>query len=165
MPILPEHEKYHTMDAKDAHIKEKIIMHVTRNTTQTGEQFHAEIPVYPEDTRQMVKDRTNFMLSIIQDRLEDENKAVNEQTQKQQRINDLAQAYKRNHISFQAKAKALMKNVARKKMTLEEHDKELAQMKTNLELANKELEASISELTDGHKAITERAEESARSVD
>lgn len=163
--MLPEHEKYHKMDAKDAHIKEKTIMHVTRNTTQTGEQFHAEIPVYPEDTREMVKERTNFLLSIIQDRLEDENKAVNEQTQKQQRINDLAQAYKRNHISFQAKAKALKKELARKKLTLAEYDGQLELMKNNLELANKELESQISVLTDGHKAITERATESARTVD
>src|SRR5580692_600922 len=120
--MLPEHEKYHKMPASEAHIKEKTIMHVSRSTAQTGEQFHAEIPIYPEDTREQIKDRTNFMLSIIQDRLEDENRAVNARNEEQQKINGAAMAIERNKKSFISKTKALAKQLQRKKISKEEHD-------------------------------------------
>lgn len=49
---------------------------VCRQTEATGEQFVIKIPVFLEDTREVLTDRLNFIYSIMQDRMEDGNEAI-----------------------------------------------------------------------------------------
>lgn len=155
--LLPEHEVFHKMGAKDAGLTEKTVVHVVRTTNQTGEQFHAEIPIYPDDSREVIKNRVNFFLSIIQDRMEDENKAVQARDQETRRIHAISEAMKRNNQSFANQSKALQKKLAKKQIKQAEFDSELGKIKANLITANQELEAAIG--NPGHaKAIMEAAQ-------
>jgi multidrug efflux pump subunit AcrB len=159
--ILPEHEKYHKMNAKEADIREKTIMHVSKTTSMGGEQLHAEIPIYPDDTREQITDRMNFMFSLLQERLETENKAIENKNQAQQRIHDISMAIKRNHLSFQTKSRALQKNLSKKKISQANYDQEMIDLKAKLDEANRQLEEGLGGLTPNAERIIEKAAEEA----
>lgn len=118
--LIADHEKYHAMAPKDVGLKAVMPLQVTRTTAETGEQFTFEVPIYPDDSREMVKDRVNFALSIMQDRMEDINQSMVEAREKAQK-------------AFRAKAmtnqvRALEKRLKRGKISQEEFDKELAEI-------------------------------------
>lgn len=76
--LLQDHEKYHNMSPADIKWEGTKVceFEVARQTEATGEQFCIKIPLFLEDTREVLMDRVNFVYSIIQDRMEDENKAT-----------------------------------------------------------------------------------------
>jgi hypothetical protein len=82
--LVKEHEKYHKMCPKDIRWDGTKVseIEVARQTEATGEQFCIKIPVFLEDSREILMDRVNFIYSIIQDRMEDENKATVEAARK-----------------------------------------------------------------------------------
>ena len=114
------HEKFHKMSPKEAGIKADCAIQIARTTTQTGEQFVTEVPIYVEDTREQVNDRVGFFLSIMQDRMEDANKAMLEAAQRER---DLYAA--KNLVN---QVKALEKRLQRGKITQEQFDEELAKL-------------------------------------
>ncbi len=138
--LLQEHKKYHEMGAQEAQLKEKTTVHVVRTTNQTGEQFHVEVPIYPTDDREAIKNRVNFFLSIIQDRMEDENKAMVDAQKKEYEKRALQEASQRNNQSFINQSKDLAKKLKQNKIKQLEHDTQLAKLKENLVTANKELD-------------------------
>src|ERR1043165_7982919 len=79
------HEKYHKMSPGDVGLKAVMPIQISRTTAETGEQFTTEVPVYPDDSREQMNDRINFALSIMQDRMEDVNKAIVEAREKAQK--------------------------------------------------------------------------------
>lgn len=161
--LLTEHAKYHEMGAKEANIREKTVMHISRQTTQTGEQLHCEVPIFPEDTRAEVKTRLNFFYSLMQDRLDDENKAVQAMNDRNQTIRLATEAMRRNHSLFQQGSKRLERELKAGKIAPQDRDASLAALKLNLETANKELQGKIAEIGDKHdveradKIATEQA--------
>jgi hypothetical protein len=99
MPLMPEHEKYHKLSPRDLKFGEKPVMNfgVARTTAMTGEQLHVDCPVYMSDSREDVLNRLGFCYSIIQERLEDENKAVrwiDERVQKAARAHEKIKSLK-----------------------------------------------------------------------
>jgi len=76
--LIPEHEKFHKMGPVDTFKKEERAMsiQVARQTSTTGEQIVMECPVFASDTREELNARLGMCYSIMQDRLEDENKAM-----------------------------------------------------------------------------------------
>lgn len=78
--LLSEHQPYHVMGPKDIGLdpdkKSAMTIDVLRTTNHTGEQLHVQVPVYGNETREEVQQRLGFVYSLIQDRLEEENKAV-----------------------------------------------------------------------------------------
>lgn len=101
--LLVEHTKYHKLGPKDLRfpvwgwlgrllnlfgiIKAPAVMNmeVTRNTSSTGEQIHISVPIYHGDDRRHMMDRINMAYSILQERLEDENKLMLELNDKAQK--------------------------------------------------------------------------------
>lgn len=153
--LLKEHEVYHKMDATQAQLKEKAVMHIARTTNATGEQFHCEVPIYPDDTRAQIKTRLNFFLSLIQDRMTDENEAVMRNNLEHQRKVATQEALRRNNESFAKQAKALKKRIG-KGLSESEYETQLADLKSKLAQANAELEISLS--PEEAKASLETAE-------
>lgn len=159
--LLKEHEVYHKMDAAQAQLKEKAVMHIARTTNATGEQFHCEVPIYPDDTRAQIKTRLNFFLSLIQDRMTDENEAVMRNNLEHQRKVATQEALRRNNESFAKQAKALKKRIGKidhtgKGLSESEYETQLADLKSKLAQANAELEISLS--PEEAKASLETAE-------
>lgn len=141
--LLQDHEKYHTMGPGDVGLKEPMHVGIIRTTAQTGEQFQFDVPIYPDDSREMVRNRINFVLSIMQDRMEDENKAVEELNKKQQRLRHLKILIEKNNKTFVNKAKALEKRLKRKAISKADYEAELEQLKAELKAANDPLQAEL----------------------
>jgi hypothetical protein len=112
---------------------------VTRVTSKTGEQFHMDCPIYGDDTREEINERMGMFLSIIQDRLEEENAAWNEIEEEQLKKRLIKEATKRNKASYEKQKAALDKRVAKKKITVEQYEAEVAELKTTFETANTKL--------------------------
>lgn len=88
MPLLDndEHQKYHQSAPNDLFWGKTSIMkkpsvvmafQVTRSTID-NEQISFSVPVFEQDSRADIKDRMGFAFSIVQDRLDDANKAWGE---------------------------------------------------------------------------------------
>ena len=85
--LLPEFMKYHKLGPNELKFGEKAIMtlDVARQTNNTGEQLHISVPIYADDSREEMMSRIHMAYSILQERLEDENKVM-------QKLNDKIQA-------------------------------------------------------------------------
>ncbi len=92
MPLLDneEHKKYHSLAPKDLFWgktslvkKPSVVMafQVTRSTID-NEQISFSVPVFEQDSRDDIKERMGFAFSIVQDRLDDANKAWQEAAKK-----------------------------------------------------------------------------------
>lgn len=154
--ILDDHKKYHDMGPADVGLKEPVFVQVARTTDHTGEQFAFNIPVYPDDSRDSVRDRVNFFLSIMHDRVEDINKAMIELDAKASESRQLKQLIDRNNQTFVNKAKALEKRFKRKAIKQDEYDKELATLKAGLKEANEPLQQKLED--EGEKFIPKMPE-------
>lgn len=118
--LMRDHARYHALSPKDVGLKDTMPLQITRTTAETGEQFTFEVPIYPDDSREKVNDRVNFALSIMQDRMEDVNKAVTEAREK---------AQKAHHAKVMVgKVRALEKRLKRGKITQETFDKEMEEL-------------------------------------
>jgi len=137
MPLMPEHEKYHALGPSDLKFGEKPVMNfgVARTTAQTGEQLHVECPVYASDSREEVLSRLGFCYSIIQERMEDENKAVRWIDERVQKAARAHEKIKDLNNMADADAKRLKKDV-----------KDLGALKEKLEELKKNKDAEIEEL-------------------
>ncbi len=86
--LLPEHAQYHKLGPKDCAFKsykKKVAdVNICRNTSTTGEQISILIPIYSDDSRKEMDDRLGMAYSILQDRLEAENKVMAVLNEKQQ---------------------------------------------------------------------------------
>jgi len=82
--LVKDHAKYHAMKPED--IKwdgpKVATIEYLRPTSNDGEQVSLAIPVFKDDSREQLTDRINFLYSVVQDRMEDNNKAVMESNQK-----------------------------------------------------------------------------------
>jgi thiamine kinase-like enzyme len=143
--LLEDHAKYHALGPADVGLQATAYLDIARTTSHTGEQFHVQVPVYKEDTREQLKDRVNFFLSIIQDRMEDENKAVN----KMNEIRQLQTSIERNAKSFLTQKKALDKRLKKQQLTMEQYNADLDTLKENLKTANQTILEKLD--TMGHK--------------
>lgn len=148
------HERYHKLNPADLGLKAVMPLQVSRTTAETGEQFTIEVPIYPDDSREMLNDRVNFALSIMQDRLEDVNKAVVEARVKAQK----AQAAK----IMAAKVRALEKKKSRGKITEEQYQKELDELNAqfgdateSIDLENKSDDEALAGEAEGKSQVAE----------
>lgn len=89
-----EEEKYHSMGPRDLGLqpekKAAMSVDIARNTNHTGEQLHISVPIYGDESREEVQKRLGFAYSILQDRLEAENKVIDWQNSKQSIIRQSA---------------------------------------------------------------------------
>lgn len=135
MSLLPEHERYHTLGPKDVGVdgdkKPAMTIDVLRTTNNTGEQLHIQVPIYGDDSRDQLRDRLNFAYSILQERLEDENKAVEWRNKRMEIVRRAAEASKRNAERLQKKLNHLQKLARKSKWGeakfIEERDKLMAE--------------------------------------
>lgn len=144
--LLDNHKKYHEMGPKDAGLKGEVKLQVARTTDHTGEQFAMDIPIYPDDSREQVRDRVNFFLSLIHDRVEDVNKAIVEMNEREQKLRHARELIKRNLQTFANKAKALEKRLKRKGkdgITQSEYEHALENLKAELKAANEPLQKEL----------------------
>jgi len=123
--------------AKDSAIFTKI--DVVRVTSKTGEQFHMECPLYVDDTREEVNTRMGMLLSVVQDRLEEENEAWNEVETTQLKKRLIKEAAKRNEKSLKTKKLALDNRLKHSKISTDDYTKELLELEEKFATAMKEL--------------------------
>lgn len=109
MSVSEKSKQFHTLGPKDVSKTEETWMkvNVVRTTSHTGEQFHIECPVYATDTREEMDARVGMCLSIIQDRLEEENQAFLKIQQEEQLKRMREEAKRRNSIKLQNDLKKL----------------------------------------------------------
>lgn len=141
--MLAEHERAHSLGPIDVGLKNEMVINIARTTNQTGEQFHFQVPIYPDDSRDMVNDRVNFCLSIMQDRMEDENKRVLAQNELVSKARDAKMLIEKNHQTFVNKAKALEKSLRKGAFSEEEYKVKLTELQEGLAAANAQLEADL----------------------
>jgi hypothetical protein len=96
-----------------------------RPTSGDGEQVSLACEIFSDDTRKEIEDRFNFLFSIVQDRLEDQNKAVHEAKSKyldkvEQRFRAQAQEYTDKGQKPPKKILAGLESVALQRADLEE---------------------------------------------
>jgi hypothetical protein len=154
--ILVEHAKYHEMGPKDVGLKEPVFVQVARTTDHTGEQFAFNIPIYPDDSREQVKDRVNFFLSVMHDRVEDINKAIVELDEKNKKSQQIKELIGRNNQTFVNKAKALEKRFKKKQIKPEDYEVELKVLKDGLAAANGPLQKELEDA--GEKFLAQMPE-------
>lgn len=74
----PKHEKYHSLGPKDLTWPSKdesvAMISITKQTVD-NEQWHFQIPVSANDTREELDNRIGAIVSLGQERMEDVNKA------------------------------------------------------------------------------------------
>ncbi len=82
--LVSDHAKYHSMKPSDIKWSGKKVAAIEylRPTSNDGEQVSLAIDIFIDDTREQLTDRINFLYSLVQDRMEDNNKAVLENNQK-----------------------------------------------------------------------------------
>ena len=75
-----ETEQHHLLSPKDLQLdsdkKPAMNIDIARTTNHTGEQLHVTVPIYGDETREAIMQRLGFAYSIIQERLESENKVL-----------------------------------------------------------------------------------------
>lgn len=168
MALLKEQEKYHQMSPTDVSMssdkKPVATIDVARTTNHTGEQFHVAVPVYADDTRDQVNDRLQFFLSIIQDRLEQENKAIVAQNEKAQKVRHIQESVRRNGIHFKKQLEALQKRARKEKwpeaQLISEREKLLKALKESNDkllgaLSPEEKEGIVDETTEETSGVKE----------
>lgn len=162
MAMLPELEKYHSMSPKDVGLsgekKQVTVIDVARTTNHTGEQFHVAVPVYAEDTRQELRDRIYFFLSIVQERLEEENRAIQVANDRNQKLRNVQATVKRNALHFQKQLAALQKRAKKEKWQDEEFLAERTKLLKGLKDANHQLISSL-ESEEDRKTISDEVPE------
>lgn len=141
--LLPEHERFHKLAPSEVGLKEPTFIQVARTTNQTGEQFQFAVPVYPDDTREALKDRLGFFLSLAQERMEEENRAVEALNAKQREIRHAKILVEKNNQNFVNKVKDLKKRVRRGKMTADEANDAMKALREELRKANVEMVSSL----------------------
>lgn len=137
--LLPEHEKHHKASPADVGLKETARIAVIRTTNQTGEQFQIEIPVYPDDSREQLNDRVGFFLSIVQDRMEDENKAVNELNQRAEKVRRTGEQLKRLTSEFEKQVKAVKKRASKGELEQADADAQVKKLEDEFNAAAQHL--------------------------
>lgn len=144
MSLIPEHEQHHSLGPKDVGIKwdKPAAMHVevVRTTNQTGEQICVKVPVYGDESREELQKRLAMAYSIIQDRLEDENKAVNWRNEKGQTARRAAEKVRRKEIDLKDQLKPIEKEIKAATNSLK-----TAKSKTQKEEAQERLDAASKE--------------------
>lgn len=123
MPLSPETRKHHSTNPCDVGLspekKAAMTVGIVRQTSQTGEQIHIDCPVYAEDTREQLKARLGFCYSILQERLEEENEAVNFQNKRHQTMR-MCKVADENNIKHKEKLFAKLEKSAKAQRWTEE---------------------------------------------
>lgn len=151
MPLSERTKEFHTLgpcDVKKGGEETWMKVNVVRQTSHTGEQFHFEIPVYASDTREEMNKRIGMCLSVIQDRLEEENEAFLEIQQGEQKKRLTQEAKKRNTLKFESEKKQLRKQAKKEGWTQEVLDEKIADV-------TERYEAAMKTLDDGNQTIEE----------
>lgn len=145
MALTEETEKYHTLGPKETSKGSEecwMKVNVVRQTSHTGEQFHFEIPVYASDTRDEMNDRIHMCLSVIQDRLEQENTAFLKIQAEEQKKRLTQEAIERNWKKFEREKKDLQKEAKKAGWKQETLDAKLADLTERFTKAQETLEGS-----------------------
>jgi len=147
-------ETFHTLGPKDLGIdpekKSIMSMDIAKTTNHTGEQIHIAVPIYADDDRIAVSRRLGFAYSLIQDRMEAENKALKFVKGRSLTIHRGEEIIGKNEQHFANKLKALTKLVTKGKMS----EKEFVVEKEHLIIALKESnEATQADVDHARKEI------------
>lgn len=148
MALSSKHRKYHELSPCDVFTKEETPItsyDVGRATSATGEQFHFSCPVYKSDTREELNNRIQFLMSIVQDRLEEENEAMQEAEAEVTKARRKGEVMKRNRSKYDAELKALKKEAKKKGWTEEETTTKVTELTNKFEKAQ-ELVAGAEDL-------------------
>lgn len=139
---MPEHKTYHTIGPKDLGFdgdkKAAMTVDILRTTNHTGEQIHIQVPVYGDETREELKTKLGFVYSIIQDRMEEENKAVEWLNERQNTANLALTLIKRNDALKKTNIEKLTKTARKRKWTDEQLKAELDKVEKEYTLSNEE---------------------------
>lgn len=113
--LLEKHERFHKLGLSDLKWDAKPVTEVLvqRQTAMTGETLSIAVPLYADDTREVLNDRMGLFFSIMQDRMEDENERVMELEQQVTEQRRAAEAKKQADLQAKRQAK-LEENAAKK---------------------------------------------------
>jgi hypothetical protein len=148
MSLLIEHEKYHTMGPKDVKWEgeQAFPMQISRQSSGLGEQITIECPVYKDDTREDMMNRIHMCYSIIQERLESENKALLEAEGKaKKRAHDTVlrkEAKGRNEARYKREQKELRRTANKEKWDGNQLEIKLEKLEYNFLQAQKLIDES-----------------------
>ena len=142
--LLTEHTKYHKMGPKDIPAPEAGAPHLLevdmmRQTSTTGETISIKCPVYQSDDRETMMNRINMCYSILQERLEDENKAQDLWNKKAQQQRLVAEAERRNVIRYKADEKWIRKEAKKSGWTQEVVQEKLTDLRKRFSEAQEQL--------------------------
>lgn len=152
MALLPEYEKYHSLGPKDVGIRNEpapMLVEIARQTNRTGEQITIKVPVYGDESRAVLHDRLQMAYSVLQDRMEDENKAVNWQNRRLEIQRRAAEKLRRKEIDHKKSLEGIEKE-ARRLRSLIKNPK--APNKAEAEKQLEHLEVRKKELWENYKA-------------
>jgi hypothetical protein len=139
-----ESERFHTLGPKET-IKSgdpAFRIGIVRTTSYTGEQFHIDCPVYADDSRAELHDRVGMCLSVIQERLEEENEAMVEINEREQKTRLREEVIKRNVMKFNKDKKDLEKEAKKAGWKPETLEAKIKDLEERFDTAQKTLEES-----------------------
>jgi hypothetical protein len=152
-------ETFHMMGPKDLGIdpdKKSIMnMDIARTTNHTGEQLHISVPMYADDDRATVSKRLGFAFSIIQDRMESENKAMEFIKERSTTVHRGGELVARNEKHFQEELNKISKQHERTKLTSEEFVAARTKLMEDLKAANEPIQKDIEHARAEMKAAKE----------
>jgi hypothetical protein len=135
--MLPEHTKYHSLGPQDIswgkENEERVMTFaVTRQSSAFGEQTSMECPVFASDSREMMMNRIHMCYSILQERMEDENKVTitleGKARERAKEIKLKKEAQDRNQKRFEAEKKEINRKAHAEKWKGDRIEKELEEL-------------------------------------
>jgi hypothetical protein len=158
--LLPEHAMYHKFGPKDLKWDGEKVSEfaVTRTTSATGEQCQILCPIFKDDSRDDMMNRIHMCYSILQERMEDENKVTLALEEKaKQRAQDYSlrkEAKDRNKAKYERELKEVRRQAHKEKWPgdkIEAAEKELAERfhQAQVLIDENPIEAPVVEITSG----------------
>lgn len=149
---------HHTYGPKDLGLdpEKKSVMSVdiARTTNHTGEQIHISVPMYSDDDRETVLKRLGFAYSVIQDRMESENKAMEFVKERSETIRRAEAIISRNENHLKLELEKLGKLAKRNKISKQEFEVQRDKLMKGLEISNSETKKTMdhahAEIRAGH---------------
>lgn len=161
MAMSTDTEKYHTLGPKDVWKDETSVgtVDIARTTNATGEQLHINCPIYKTDTREELNERLQVCYSVLQDRLEQENRIVSENNKRAQQQRLTNEAIKRNEAKYEKDLRNLQKEAKKQRWTDETLETKTKELRENFLKAQETLTKDLPEGSEVHGSPVTKTEE------
>ncbi len=147
----------------DPEKKSVMSIDVARTTNMTGEQLHISVPIYADDDRAVVQKRLGFAYSLLQDRMEQENKALEFVKSRSEMVHRADEIINRNEKHLATQLEKLGKEHTKGKITPAEFAEKKTKLMAELKAANaatiKERDHAKEELTVGQEIPKQEAKD------